>query len=96
MPLGRQEEGSIWVSGRGLWRGGFATPLPCPENTEYLHIHQVLVVLVVFGKVGLDQVLGARERFVATATKQGYSQETQACGYQGGKGGSHQAPGTAL
>lgn len=61
-----------------------------------LHIDQVLVILVVFGEVGLDQVLGAGQGFVATAAEERHPQEAQGRGHQRGEGRPHQAAGTAL
>lgn len=49
---------------------------------EYLHFDEILIVLVVFGEVGLNELLRACEGFVPTATKQCYPEEAQASGNQ--------------
>lgn len=62
----------------------------------YSHIDEKLIVLVVFGEVGLNELLGACEGFVPTATKQCHSKEAQASGNQGSKGCPNETSGTAL
>lgn len=65
-------------------------------TTGYLHVNEILVVLVVFGEVGLNELLSACEGFVPTATKQCYPEEAQASGNQRSKGCPNETPGTAL
>lgn len=62
----------------------------------YLHINEILVVLVVFGEVGLNELLSASEGFVPTATEQRNSKEAEPSGNQRGKGCPDEAAGTAL
>lgn len=62
----------------------------------YLHIDEILIVLVVFGEVGLNELLSACEGFMPTTTKQCYPKEAQASGNQRSKGCPDETSGTAL
>lgn len=66
------------------------------RQAGYLHVDEILIVLVVFGEVGLDELLGARQGFVPAATKQRYPEEAQAGGHQRGKGCPDEASCAAL
>lgn len=45
-------------------------------DNRYLHIDEILIVLVVFGEIGLNELFCASECFMSTATEQCHPKET--------------------